>query len=1171
MKYVLSFYLILSILPVHADSPKLVEVLDSNVLFLAHFNRSLKPEIGNTENMAQQAVITSGKKGVVFSKSYPQPECADLSVYRSFLAYPGERNIDIKNGTIQFWIKPLWKRTGYVHSVFFKFHNNPENRDGIEWKGSNAFYIQKPPHKENYSLSHIKKINKDIPHGPVWHQLAATWSAKAGKFSFYVDGELVGTEKYQVPTKVPRELIFGSPDLHFARSLLDEVRILNYPLSPEEIKQDYLAQKAGLEFDHKSSGTGNKTSILKFSPEMPEAKVASTSKFEDIALPVQYTLQAPKIDASLDDPAWKKAITLPRMLTPKGHPAKVPTELKLLYDNKNLYLSAVVNEPEMKTIIAKFDQRDLKIFNDDCVEFILKLPGRDRNIFHFVVNSLGTIYDSRNGKLNFDAKNLKAKTRRLADKWLLEMQLSFSDLKTSPPQVGVVWGARFCRERHNLKAEFSSIPSTRNGAFSAPNYLGKLTFMGGANSSSTLKVSVDKKTFFPGLNSFKISLDNDKPEKIKGELNIYTLNSANELLEFNSRPVTLKPGKNILNIPVKVVNDKTNLIGITIKLASGAPVCSLSIPCGVSPVSPSVTKLAKELPDLKNIIRMYNDTKHPLYKGMKDAVEEVSKAISTYERQLQLALENQTVVSLNDWNKVAACVNGFNKFRLNRRYLIWQTSLWEKSSPDALAPLNYHESPSCSFSLAGNEQEAVCFIIAGGLCEKRLDLRIVPNPTVMKGKYIPAKSFTIYSEPFLNHMGEKLTSALIKVPGNIITLTPGSLQRIWIIFNSRGLQAGNYKTSITVKPLNDYSIPNRNIPVSLRIFNFTLPETHDWPLDCYFWKSSWSEVNETAMLKMLHDRHIKWAMTDSYIYHHGYKPGGTIHAKKTKSIDKNRVTNANKDFFETALKLKMKIVFAWGTPASVEWHKLMVKRLLDMGFSYRDFIFHGALRDEFKAKDINKPGGIKLRKELHQAIPDAQFMATLLNIPPPSGATLKQIKQAGLLDFFKVWAISNGVTDSTINELRQYKRTVWAYRCQRNMQTRSILDYYRFFPWVGYFKKLDGVAFWTFYSRKGTDGFDHRDGYDDGMTLIDSDNRPVPSKQLEAVREGLEDVAYMDILKKHLEKAEKNKPAKGYSKYRKLLDKVPQKIMRDKSLQLLKQWRLDVANAIENLKKDEKH
>lgn len=1161
--FVLCSLVTFSLNGLYANNIKPVKVSSKDVMFLAHFNSDVKPEIGNTAEMAHQAVITAGQKGFIFKDSSPRAECLDISTYRSFLAFPGKGNIDIKQGTLQFWLKPMWGKKGYVHSVFFKFHNNPNSRNGIEWRGRNSFFIQKPAKKDQFRLSQAQRsIARQIPFGSSWHQLAATWSAQTQKIKFYVDGELVGTKKYSKPAKTPREIIFGVPDTHCARALIDEVRIIKRVLSDQEIKQDYSAQKAGAEFATPANETTS--NMLRFTPEMPTVSKKVKSDVKNITLPVYYTVDAPRVDANLNETVWKEATALPKMLKRNGSPAKVATEVKLLYDSKNIYIGAIMNEPSMNTILAQFDQRDLAIYSDDCLEFVLKIPGLKDNFYHFAVNSIGSIYDSRAGVKNYDAKGAKVKTRRLKDKWILEMAIPFKDLKAMPSQAGSIWSARFCRERHNITKEYSSIPATKSGSFSAPAYFGKLTFKGRLSSKSGIYATINNDYFMPGMNQFCLNLTNNSGKQINAQINVSYFNNKNELVNSTSQPINLQSGKQAVDVKVKVINDCIERISVAVKNAGGETLYNAIIKRGFDSVSPSVAETAKELPYLLNNMRHYSDVKHPVYKGALEALNAVNDAISNYKQQLDNALKSNKIITKGEWNKVVSVVNGFNKFRQHRRYLIWKTSPWENGSPDALAPVNYVEHPELIFNQAGNEREAVCFIISGLLCRERLDLRIVPHWIDERGKFISDSHFTVYTEPFLNHMGKKITSALIKVPGNIISVTPGNSQRIWLVFNSRNVPPGNHQTKLSIKPLNDYSIPNREIPVYLRIFNFSLPETNNWPLDCFFWRGGLNRIDEVAMLKMLHDYHIKWGMTESHNYIHGFKRDGlSYNGWKRKGFDLEKTKYANQEFFDTAKKLKMKIVFAWGTYPSVKWHEIMIKRLKNMGFGYKDFIFHGGLRDEFKAKDI--PTMAEFRKKMHLADNKAQFMATLLTTPPPSGASFEQIQKACLLKFFKVWAVAYSAKTKLFERLRDHNCTIWAYRCQLNMQTRSVLDYYRFFPWDGYMKNLDGVAFWTFNSAKGNDGFDHRDGYDDGITLLGMDRKPIPTKQLEAVREGLEDVAYMDILKKVLTKAQKQNPNKNYTKYQKLLKEVPMKIMRDKSQSGIEKWRIQVAMAIELL------
>ena len=140
---------------------------------------------------------------------------------------------------------------------------------------------------------------------------------------------------------------------------------------------------------------------------------------------------------------------------------------------------------------------------------------------------------------------------------------------------------------------------------------------------------------------------------------------------------------------------------------------------------------------------------------------------------------------------------------------------------------------------------------------------------------------------------------------------------------------------------------------------------------------------------------------------------------------------------------------------------------------------------------------------------------------------MDDIEEAKLPEFFKQWAVIHGRCrdpkegPDTIGRLKAKGCKVWTYSCAQFMVRQSILGYYRFYPWDAYMRGLDGFAFWTVLSPHGDDGWDSRDGYDDGLCWRGLDKKPVPTKMLEAVREGLEDVAYMDRLAKELEKCQK--------------------------------------------------
>jgi len=104
-----------------------------------------------------------------------------------------------------------------------------------------------------------------------------------------------------------------------------------------------------------------------------------------------------KIDARLDEAAWSQAeaATDFRQETPtEGAPASEKTEVRVLYDDKNIYLGIRAFDSEAKKINARELVRDASFSNDDLIEVLLDTYHDQRNAFRFAVNPLGTQQDA---------------------------------------------------------------------------------------------------------------------------------------------------------------------------------------------------------------------------------------------------------------------------------------------------------------------------------------------------------------------------------------------------------------------------------------------------------------------------------------------------------------------------------------------------------------------------------------------------------------------------------------------------------------------------------------------------------------------------------------------------------------------------------------------------------
>jgi hypothetical protein len=111
---------------------------------------------------------------------------------------------------------------------------------------------------------------------------------------------------------------------------------------------------------------------------------------------VQVT-DAIKIDGLLDEPVWStaEAATDFRQETPtEGAPASERSEVRVLFDNKNIYFGIRAFDSDAAHINARELMRDANFSNDDTIAILLDTYHDRRNAFRFVVNPLGTQQDA---------------------------------------------------------------------------------------------------------------------------------------------------------------------------------------------------------------------------------------------------------------------------------------------------------------------------------------------------------------------------------------------------------------------------------------------------------------------------------------------------------------------------------------------------------------------------------------------------------------------------------------------------------------------------------------------------------------------------------------------------------------------------------------------------------
>lgn len=107
----------------------------------------------------------------------------------------------------------------------------------------------------------------------------------------------------------------------------------------------------------------------------------------------RYAEKPPMIDGKLDDAAWEKAPWTDDFVDIQGDLKPAPrfrTRAKLLWDDRNLYICAELEEPHVwGTLIT----RDAVIFQDNDFEVFIDPNGDNHEYFEFEMNALNTVWD----------------------------------------------------------------------------------------------------------------------------------------------------------------------------------------------------------------------------------------------------------------------------------------------------------------------------------------------------------------------------------------------------------------------------------------------------------------------------------------------------------------------------------------------------------------------------------------------------------------------------------------------------------------------------------------------------------------------------------------------------------------------------------------------------------
>ncbi len=201
-------------------------------------------------------------------------------------------------------------------------------------------------------------------------------------------------------------------------------------------------------------------------------------------------LEPPRIDGRLDEPVWQQASPAGDFIQyepQEGAPATERTEVRVLYDDNNLYIAAWLYDREPQRIVRRLGRRDDWIQADWFYVAIDSYFDR-RTAYVFGINAAGTLTDGLiindgqgggRGPGGFGSMDRswnavwEAQAAVYDWGWAVEMRIPYSQLRF-PELEAHTWGINFRRQipRKAETSEWVMVPRTVQGYVS---HFGQLT------------------------------------------------------------------------------------------------------------------------------------------------------------------------------------------------------------------------------------------------------------------------------------------------------------------------------------------------------------------------------------------------------------------------------------------------------------------------------------------------------------------------------------------------------------------------------------------------------------------------------------------------------------------------------------------------------------------------
>ena len=201
------------------------------------------------------------------------------------------------------------------------------------------------------------------------------------------------------------------------------------------------------------------------------------------------------LDGRLGEASWAAAPLATNFVQNdprEGEPATYDTEVKLLYDDRAIYIGVFAKDPEPGQIIVNELRKDFNTGSADGFQVVIDTFHDERNGYQFAINPSGAKWDSqmsnegRDQNANWDG-TWDVDTRIGEDGWYAEIEIPFKTLKFGPEAMQT-WGINFQRRLRRKNENSYWSPLRRIHQLSRVSMAGTVEGLQGLKPGANLRV-----------------------------------------------------------------------------------------------------------------------------------------------------------------------------------------------------------------------------------------------------------------------------------------------------------------------------------------------------------------------------------------------------------------------------------------------------------------------------------------------------------------------------------------------------------------------------------------------------------------------------------------------------------------------------------------------------------